>query len=447
MSASLLLYLCAFFFYAHVNLLIIPGSAVILGTTYIYLSHSESSSDPPISTSIRAKKIVKAATLNIITPQISTAIQTVLTLFIITSLLFSNADIPPNLLIPVEEYEPPPNTPIYSPFNNTLLMTRITKGELTERIDPLRKYAPLFHTHHVSKPPHPDHPEPSITTTPTYSNFPGLHNIYLQVGELMSLILSESASNSSSPLSSITGLFYMHFDFWLDPLAFGNMDFSKLWILDRDGPTLHCMTNPAEYRPDWQGITGKWYEAAQRTNQHLQSLDLGFKIHPQEFCIGWADAYYVPRQYFADFALLARAFGEREGGLDHEMAIASIFRIIQQTHKKHKYMDVMEHLGDCWGGCCTGVASEWDLLWHRCGHRINWLDPVTIKVQERRLATETRLVERGWNGTKEGRREERHDERVEGWLRREGVIRDQGDEEEEVDEDGLDGELDEMEED
>ena len=364
--------------------------------------------------------------LNILYNIPAAAAQASVTLCVITALLISTANTPTTAPADAEEI-----TPIYSPFNHTLLMTRITRGDLIERIEPLQKYSPFFHTLHISKPPHPDIPEDPITNA-TYSNFPGLHNVYTQVGDVMSHILS---SNDTS-LANITGLFYMHFDFWLDPLAFTSMDYSKPWIMDRDGPSLHCMTNPAEYAANWQGIEFKWFEIARRTNAYILSLDLGFKLDPAEFCAGWADAYYIPRSFFADFAVLARIFAEREGGLDHEMAIATIMRILQRTRQRHRYVDVLEHIGDCWGGCCIGSGNEWDLMFHRCGHRLDWMNEGVVRAQQRRLTSQARLL-KGWNSTRADERVEEHDGMVKSWLRGEGMMNDR---EKDVDDEYMDEE-------
>lgn len=55
----------------------------------------------------------------------------------------------------------------------------------------------------------------------------------------------------------------------------------------------------------------------------------------------------------------------------HEVAIPTILEIIDKTYEKRPSRSLITRVGDCWGDCCASNPSVEDVLWKRCGHRLD----------------------------------------------------------------------------
>jgi len=84
----------------------------------------------------------------------------------------------------------------------------------------------------------------------------------------------------------------------------------------------------------------------------------------------WADIFYVPRRFFADFIALSDIFHAVPVFL--EIGVATMLHIIDQTYREHPSRSVITRLGDCWGGCCASYPRSEDVLWNRCGHKFDF---------------------------------------------------------------------------
>ena len=105
----------------------------------------------------------------------------------------------------------------------------------------------------------------------------------------------------------------------------------------------------------------------------------------------WADFYYIPRHLFADYIELADVFSQYK--TFHEIAVPTMVNILDLTHRTHPTRSLISRLSDCFGGCCTAAEDpQWDVLWNRCGHKIDYQNPVTSEAQLQRLREETAML-------------------------------------------------------
>jgi len=81
----------------------------------------------------------------------------------------------------------------------------------------------------------------------------------------------------------------------------------------------------------------------------------------------------------------------------HEAALPTMFNLIDHAYREQEKAAQVLKLADCWGHCCTSDPSREDILFHRCGHRLNYLHSNTTAVhydkldqQMSRLGTHTR---------------------------------------------------------
>jgi hypothetical protein len=117
---------------------------------------------------------------------------------------------------------------------------------------------------------------------------------------------------------------------------------------------------------------------------------MDFVVNPSEWCVGWTDIYYIPRRFFKDYIFLAEIFGGFE--TFHEVAVPTIVHIIDESRRMHPFIPVTDRFGDCWGSCCDGDPSELDVLWHRCGHRLDYLNDAVIAAHYTRLENEAKAI-------------------------------------------------------
>ncbi|TDZ18127.1 UDP-N-acetylglucosamine transporter [Colletotrichum orbiculare MAFF 240422] len=273
-----------------------------------------------------------------------------------------------------------------SPFSNTLAMIR-WNAKRTERIPLLMKYQPFFHTVHVSMPEVMED-KPASYHNLTHSQYPHHETIYMQVARTMQLILDTQPE--------IEGLMYFHFDSWIDPMAWVDENRESIWFptshntrqYDGDGPRYMCMTDWQKF-PQWWGWYNKWHEKAITVNGELVRMGRGYDVREPEFCVGWSDIYYVPRRLFADFVFLASVYGCAD--LFHEVAIPTMLNIIDRSRRSEAqpFQSLIDRIGDCWGGCCDDSATPHDVLFTRCGHRLDYRKQDIVDAHYGRLDEQT----------------------------------------------------------
>ncbi|KAF2101117.1 hypothetical protein NA57DRAFT_74705 [Rhizodiscina lignyota] len=302
-----------------------------------------------------------------------------------------------------------------SPFKNTVAYIRLNSDAHPERIPLLMQYEPFFHTIHISHPNNVVDSGEQYFLNITHDNYWSFWTGYQGVANLMASILNSSSEGPieathdghSGPegfvgdrhVQNITGVWFMHFDAWVDPMKFFDMDFTRIWVLDSasmgvgDGaPYYVCMKDKSRY-PQWHWLQtpedneGRMWKALRAIANGIEGYDVG----SPEYCTGWSDMYYIPRQYFGDFIALSRYFTEAE--VFHEMATPTIFNIIDRRRRKTPWRSVIYRLSDCWGSCCFDVSIPEDVEWRRCGHRLNYATSMHIaEAHFKRLDEELKLV-------------------------------------------------------
>ena len=277
-------------------------------------------------------------------------------------------------------------TKLESPFKNSMAFVRIN-GDRPERIPTIMGYEPFFREMHISM--------PGLTPNKhqhnlTHDSFEQTFTAYKAVADTMKLILDAPANDSAS---KIDGIFFFHFDIWIDPMAFAHEDFDNIWLPDMEGPRYLCMTD--ETRDE---VMGHWYwfdsgaqhPAIDCAREVHERFGQDFKIKGDEFCAGWADIYYIPRRFFADWIVLSTIYASHD--TFHEIAVATMARFIDMSRRSHPTLPVLTHFGDCWGGCCSGQPKGPEILWKRCGHQLNYLKPDHVKMHYGRLEKEAQML-------------------------------------------------------
>ena len=104
---------------------------------------------------------------------------------------------------------------------------------LPDRIETMTEgYSPYFHTLHFSMPSD-GHNVSEGNATRDYWGDPQI--VYPPVIKTVQELIDDPA------YADVEGLLYYHFDSWIEPLGFHDMDFEKIWVLDNvDGPPFRC---------------------------------------------------------------------------------------------------------------------------------------------------------------------------------------------------------------
>lgn len=276
---------------------------------------------------------------------------------------------------------------VTSPFEKTLAFVR-WNGEHPERIPHVMKYQPFFHTMHISMPDETAPGQGLNRTSLTEDAAKITFTIYRQVALTMQVILDTQPD--------ITGLFYFHFDSWIDPLAWSNMNLENFYfpfLTDKTkGPFTICMNDTA--KQDWWGwekdIHKKAMEAASAAMS--SALTLNYTIDDHEWCLGWSDIYYIPRRFFGDFIRLSKVFSNPQFDVFHEVAIPTIVHIIDNSLRENPHTSFVNHISDCWGDCCSANPSVDDVLRYPCGHRLDYLNKPVTEAFFAKLASEASLL-------------------------------------------------------
>lgn len=301
----------------------------------------------------------------------------------------------PSLIYPFHGYIRPdnstdallshPSNAVTSPLSTAMAIIRLNTAR-PERLPLLQKYEPFFHTVHISmrdtSPSLPDDFQ-NITHDQYYSPT----SIHVQVARTMQIILDQS--------EDITGIFYFHFDAWIDPLAFGQNNLENMWFPTTGkarnytymGPNFLCMNDTKDWEGWWAFDRGHHLDTLDGLRE-LEAMNLGYQFRADEWCIGWSDLYYIPRRFFRDFIFLTGVLSRGGRRSLHEIAIPTILHIIDQSRRSSPFTPILEQIGDCFGSCCDDTATPHDVIWARCGHRLNYLNDELVRTHFGRLDEE-----------------------------------------------------------
>ncbi|RDA86150.1 hypothetical protein CP532_3056 [Ophiocordyceps camponoti-leonardi (nom. inval.)] len=267
------------------------------------------------------------------------------------------------------------STKIVSPFHDVLAMVRWNSAH-PERVPQIMKYEPFFDTIHISMPGMMSD-QPKTFYNWTHDQFEGTFTIYVQVAKTMQMVLAEKPD--------IKGLMYFHFDAWLDPLAWDDINWENMWIT-KGTPPHQCMTSTKAY--DWWGWGNNFHGKVMNASEVVQQLGLGYKVNTKEWCLGWSDIYYIPRRFFADYILLADIYNQFDAF--HENVIPTILNIINNSQQQSS--TVLKLIEDCWGSCCDTITKPEQLLENRCGHRLDYLNQPAVDAWYAKLDSQAKLA-------------------------------------------------------
>ncbi|KAK9435766.1 UDP-galactose transporter [Metarhizium brunneum] len=380
-ATAILIFLSPMFFGTTFNFLIVPGSIVVFGASWLYAmnptpkpnkngSHASNSQHRPWTSSLlklRRSYLVLYGIAQLIT----------LAMIAVMSISsFSASDAVGRT-----------SAAVTSPFEKTLAFVR-WNGARPERIPHVMKYKPFFHTMHISMP---NETTPGLglnKTSLTEDAATITPLIYRQVAFTLQVILDTQPE--------ITGLFYFHFDSWIDPLAWSDMNLENMYfpfLTDKTkGPFTICMSDTA--KQDWWGWDRDLHQTAMNAASAARSSPLtrNYTINDREWCLGWSDIYYIPRRFFQDYIRLADIFSNPQFNVFHEVAIPTIVHIIDNSNRKNPHIPVVNHISDCWGDCCSSNPSVDDVLRYPCGHRLDYLNETVTEAFYAKLASEASLL-------------------------------------------------------
>ncbi|KAI9151909.1 CMP-sialic acid transporter 1 [Paramyrothecium foliicola] len=401
-ATGILLYLSPIFFGTPLSFLVLPGTVIVFVASWLYMENPAPQDPTPTAANVPEKRGIfgKLAAASKRFSTVFLAFTTLLTVVIVVALALFEMSLPDLVQetskTAVAEVKPDKEVDkfVVSPFKNTLAMIRWNSPH-QERIPLLMKYEPFFHNIHISMPDmlNEEKREPEFHNL-THDQFAGTFIIYQQVARTMQLVLDTEPE--------IDGLLYYHFDAWVDPLAWGAMNRDNIHFPmtansedNHIGPHYKCMNDTQGY--NWWGWEKNFHLHAKLAQSQVAVLDLGYKVDFHEWCVGWSDIYFIPRRFFEDFILLADIFVSFD--VFHEVAIPTMVRIIEESHRKNPYTPLLEHISDCWGHCCASNPTIFHVLHYRCGHRLDYLEEKVIKAFYDKIDNEAFILGQPLNRT------------------------------------------------
>ncbi|KAF2668334.1 hypothetical protein BT63DRAFT_425654 [Microthyrium microscopicum] len=397
MSTAILLYLSPLLFNVSFSFLVIPGTLVVFMATWLYMESTPSKpANPtpemkPASMEAETKSFVSRIlySLSPYGPFRKAGLMgsTSICFLIIGMVTFYRThyiiteptveiDLPTNITMP-------PSNAIYdSPMRNVAGFIRINH-DLPERVEQLTAgYEPFFDSLHFSMPAE-GHDRNETNLERDYWN--DSYWPYPAMVDYLQLVL-----NNDAEYGHLEGVLFFHFDAWIAPLSFNDMDFTKLWVLDKStGPPYICQTE-LKRMADWMWFDAGWQEKSLQATRIIDHMYSGYTFNPEEFCAGWSDMYYLPRRFFQDFINLGGVMTSVQ--VFHEIAVPTIWNIIDKTYSLHASQSVLHRWGDCWGDCCAGSPLVEDIAEHRCGHHVDFLNWEITSTHFDRLERDAQLI-------------------------------------------------------
>ena len=432
-ATGILLYVAPMVFAVPLSFLVIPGTVTVFVATWLYVDSARSKGEQQseaigeweqakVENSQSASWLQKVKeTYCIYSPSgkranVGLMITTTVVIAIITMLG----------QVQVKPQNTAPDVPtVESPFKNSLAYIRWNHYQ-PERIPTLKKFKPFFKAVHISMPNYKKKEgklRKNYYTNINGSNSHDLLHPYVDVARTMQLVLDAPPGTTES---SIDGLFFFHFDAWIYPLRFNPDDMHRIWFLDSTVKLKwECMTTTSG--DSW------WHWPKFNTSMRAKAAihdatadlhhDVKARINPGEFCRGWSDIYWIPRHYFEDYIRLSKHFYKYK--VFHEVALPTMIHMIDLMRRTDVEEDheVVYHLSDCFGGCCDKSTTAHDLMWRRCGHKLDLRDQELSDVFYNRLDANAKTLGKPlWDPTKKKPMEEEtifesswNESRAEGW--------------------------------
>lgn len=236
-STAILLYVSPLLFNVHFSFLVVPGTCIVFVATWLYADSGPKGSKRQTTvaspTSFGWSKFgprvneglygllpsgQKRRSGSIIAVSATVLLVTLLTAWDSKLANRVEANKPP-----INESILPLSGDIQSPFQDVYAFVRWNTGEHSDRASMVQKYEPFFHTVHYSM------PNSVLGRNTSWIN--STHDAwqestfdYVAVAILMDLILK------SPELKDVKGILYFTYDVWLDPMAFREMNYKKMWF-------------------------------------------------------------------------------------------------------------------------------------------------------------------------------------------------------------------------
>jgi hypothetical protein len=294
-STAILLYLSPLLFDVNFSFLIVPGTFVVFLATWLYMDQSPkklSGTAPPEMKTAEMEGQRKSFVHRLIyslSPYgpfrkaglgTTTSICFIVIGFVTyyrTHMIPTKGDTLIEPIVPVANFTAPPVPVIESPMQNVAAFIRINHN-LPKRIETLTEgYAPFFHSLHFSM------PEELHRVNETNLDRDYIADSFVPYPAMVDYLKLVLESPEHDDLEGV--LFY-HFDSWISPLGFANMDFNNLWVLDnQDGPPYFCQTE-LKRMGDWMWFQQGWHEKSKQASRIVQKWYDGYKLDPEEFCSG-----------------------------------------------------------------------------------------------------------------------------------------------------------------
>ena len=405
-ATGILLYVAPMVFAVPLSFLVIPGTITVFVATWLYIDSAKPKEEISVVGEWEEAKVEynedhswlqKAkATYYVYAPSGKRAyagliITTTAVVAIITML--GQVQVKPQSTVPVVE----------SPFKNSMAFIRWNHYQ-PERIPTLKKFGPFFKAVHISMPNY--RKKEGKLGKHYYTNLNGsnaqdIFHPYVDVSRTMQMLLDAPEGSTEA---SIDGLFFFHFDAWIYPLRFRPEDMNRIWWLDSTAKLKwECVTTTKG--DNW------WYFPQRNSSMRAKAAvadamaelkhEVRERINPREFCRGWSDIYWIPRHYFEDYIRLSKHFLNHK--VFHEVALPTMIHTIDVMRRTDVDEDheIIYHLSDCFGGCCNNYTTKHDLIWRRCGHKLDLRDKKLSNTFYNRLdATAQTLGKPLWDSTK-----------------------------------------------
>jgi hypothetical protein len=290
-STAVLLYLSPLLFNIDMTVLVIPGTLVIFLATWLYMettplkptSGKQPEKTEPLQSDYESNFCRRFAEALYPTGPFRVfglALTTLFTFILVGLVTLLKSHWQQNGTI--SSSTTPRPEPLESPLKNTLAFIR-SNHDIPDRVTTLVEgYRPYFKTIHISMPAH-EQNETYVDLTRDYYG-DGM-TPYLPVQRLLSWL------DERGKLNEYDGLLYWHFDAWIEPLAFHDMDKTRIWLTTNgDGLKYKCM-GPQPWRdPDWVWWGNGGWENTLEANRVAYNMlrDVfghGFDMDPDEYCM------------------------------------------------------------------------------------------------------------------------------------------------------------------
>ncbi|KAK3078881.1 hypothetical protein LTS18_006379 [Coniosporium uncinatum] len=287
-ATAILLYLSPILFQADLSFLVLPGTVVVFIATWLYMENTPRKGEAPmavlpVSVLFRAQsktlRLLESYSAKGAKRNLGLGICTGVAVSVIAGLtIWDSRNGAFDSSIPTSS-DTASNEILESPFRNTYAFIRINFDN-PERPPVLRQgYEPFFHTTHISMPN--AHSQPSEWVNLTDDAYHDSHYPYKPLADTMSLILESEDPHQQE----VEGILFFHFDAWVFPMRFADMDFDQAWFPGSGDPHYLCMNNTEAYG-EWMWHDLGYHEQALQAVSIVKNMETGYVVDEHEWCNG-----------------------------------------------------------------------------------------------------------------------------------------------------------------